>query len=119
MNLPGPKNGVDVIKEVNHSYPHIKILVISAVEDKSLIQTLLHLKIHAFLKKPYSRTGIMDKLGKVLGRAGVLNATDATAKTIHLADLTIPPLPMVAIKVMSFDADNPAGQRGIVPCLKK
>ncbi|MBK9500529.1 MAG: HDOD domain-containing protein [Leptospiraceae bacterium] len=45
----------------------------------------------------------------MLGRAGIINASDATAKTIRLSDLAIPPLPMVAIKVMSFDTDNPAG----------
>jgi HD-like signal output (HDOD) protein/ActR/RegA family two-component response regulator len=106
--LPG-KNGVEVIKELNHSYPHIKILVISATEDKALIQSILHLKIHGFLKKPYQRTVLIDKLGQVLGRPGVINATDATAKTMHLSDLAIPPLPMVAIKVMSFDADSPTG----------
>ncbi len=108
LHMPG-KNGVDVIKEINHSYPHLKILVISASEDKGLIQSLLHLKIHGFLKKPFNRNAIIDKLGQVLGRAGMINATDATAKTIRLSDLVIPPLPMVAIKVMSFDTDNPAG----------
>jgi HD-like signal output (HDOD) protein/ActR/RegA family two-component response regulator len=108
LHMPG-KNGVEVIKELNSSSPGIKILVISATEDKSLIQSLLSLKIHGFLKKPYNRNSILDKLGQVLGRAGVINATDATAKTIHLSDLAIPPLPMVAIKIMSFDTDNPAG----------
>lgn len=108
LYLPG-KSGVDVIKEVNRSYPKIKILVISGTEDKALVQSLLNFKIHAFLKKPYTRNAIVDKLGKVLGRAGEINATDATAKTMHLTDLMIPPLPMVAIKVMSFDTDNPAG----------
>ena len=43
------------------------------------------------------------------GKLVTINASDATANSIHLSDLTIPPLPMVAIKVMSFDADNPAG----------
>ncbi|MBK8398478.1 MAG: HDOD domain-containing protein [Leptospiraceae bacterium] len=109
LHLPGPKNGVDVIKEINQSYPTIKIIVISAVEDRSLIQSLLNLKIHAFLRKPYSRAAISDRFAKVFGRAGSLSSTDATAKTIHLADLEIPPLPMVAIKIMSFDTDNPAG----------
>ncbi len=108
LYLPG-KSGIDVIKEVNQSYPNIKILVISGTEDKAVVQSLLNFKIHAFLKKPYSRNAIIDKLGKVLGRAGEINATDATAKTIHLTDLIIPPLPMVAIKVISFDTDNPAG----------
>jgi HD-like signal output (HDOD) protein len=74
-----------------------------------LIHSLLQLKIHGYLKKPFNRNTIIDKLGQVLGRAGVINATDATAKTIHFSDLTIPPLPAVAIKVMSFDTENPAG----------
>ena len=108
LHMPG-KNGVEVIKALNQSYPTVKVLVISGSEDKSLIQSLLHLKIQGFLKKPYNRNTIIDKLGQVLGRAGVINATDATAKTMHFSDLAIPPLPIVAIKVMSFDTDNPAG----------
>lgn len=108
LHMP-KKNGVEVIKEINQHYPAIKILVISASEDKGMIQSLLQHKIHGYLKKPYNRNAIIDKMGQVLGRAGIVNATDATAKTIHLADLSIPPLPTVAIKVMSFDTENPAG----------
>lgn len=108
LHLPG-KNGVEVIKEINQLYPTLKILVVSASEDKGLIHSLLQLKIHGFLKKPFNRNSIIDKFGQVLGRAGIINASDATAKTIRLSDLAIPPLPMVAIKVMSFDTDNPAG----------
>lgn len=103
------KSGIEVINTLNHSYPLINILVISGTEDKGLIQSLRNLKIHGYLKKPYNRKTLIDKLSQILGRAGVINASDATAKTIHLADLAIPPLPLVAIKVMSFDADNPAG----------
>jgi HD-like signal output (HDOD) protein/CheY-like chemotaxis protein len=108
LHMPG-KNGVELIKEVNRLYPGVKILVVSASEDKGLIHSLLQLKIHGYLKKPFNRNTIIDKLGQVLGRAGVINATDVTAKTIHFSDITIPPLPAVAFKVMSFDTENPAG----------
>ena len=62
LHLPG-KNGVEVIKEINQLYPTLKILVVSASEDKGLIHSLLQLKIHGFLKKPFNRNSIIDKFG--------------------------------------------------------
>jgi HD-like signal output (HDOD) protein len=105
LQLP-KKNGLQIIKEVKEKYPHIKIIVISAITDKKVLGVLQSLKVHTFVMKPYSRIQLIDKISTLLGR----NESQSTqVKNTNLGDMNIPPLPAVAMKVMSFDSTNPTG----------
>ncbi len=104
-------SGVEVIQEIRNSYTDMKVAVISGSTDKNIIQSLIQLKIDTFVKKPYNRTQVIQKLANALGRkedATGLKDHNSTAN-INLANLIIPPLPAVAIKVTTFDTTNPSG----------
>ena len=107
INMPN-KNGIEVIQEIRKTYTSMKVAVISASTDKAVIQNLLQLKIDAFVKKPYNRTQILQKLSIALGRQEE-QSKESTVNNLNLGNLVIPPLPAVAIKVSTFDSSNPTG----------
>lgn len=103
-------SGVEVIQEIRNSYTDMKVAVISASTDKNIIQNLIQLKIDTFVKKPYNRTQIIQKLAQALGRKeDALQKENTPSVNINFANLVIPPLPAVAIKVTTFDTANPSG----------
>lgn len=110
LNLP-VKNGVEIIRELKPQFPLIKIIVISGTNDRVIIQELLNLKVQHFIKKPFNRSSLIEKLAMLLGRRDILNpkAAAAGSNSVNLNDILIPPLPAVALKVMTFDTNNPTG----------
>ncbi len=108
INMPN-KSGLEVIQEIRKSHTDLKVAVISATTDKALIQNLINLKIDAFVKKPYNRNQVLQKLTLALGRKEEIHHKDNNLPHISLANLVIPPLPAVAIKVTTFDHSNPTG----------
>lgn len=109
INMP-TMNGVEVIQAIRNSYTDLKVAVISAVTDKNIIQSLIQLKIDAFVKKPFNRAQVIQKIAQALGRKEEIPSKEqAPAANINLANLVIPPLPAVAIKVTTFDSSNPTG----------
>ncbi len=103
-------SGVEVIQEIRNSYTDMKVAVISASTDKNIIQSLIQLKIDTFVKKPYNRVQVIQKIAQALGRKDdSLSKDNGSQANINLANLVIPPLPAVAIKVTTFDASNPTG----------
>lgn len=94
INMPN-KNGIEVIQEIRKTYTSMKVAVISASTDKAVIQNLLQLKIDAFVKKPYNRTQILQKLSIALGRQEE-QSKESTVNNLNLGNLVIPPLPAVA-----------------------
>lgn len=107
INMPN-KNGLEVIQEIRKSHTAMKVAVISASTDKNVIQNLIQLKIDAFVKKPYNRNQVMQKLALALGR-NEEQAKEQAGPNLNLGNLVIPPLPAVAIKVTTFDMNNPTG----------
>jgi CheY-like chemotaxis protein len=109
INMP-TMSGVEVIQEIRHSYADLKVAVISASTDKDVIHSLIQLKIDTFVKKPYNRAQVIQKISYALGRRDDIHPKDTTPPAnINLANLVIPPLPAVAIKVTTFDTSNPSG----------
>lgn len=109
INMP-TMSGVEVIQEIRHSYTDLKVAVISASTDKDVIQSLIQLKIDTFVKKPYNRAQVIQKISYALGRRDDIHPKDTPPPAnINLANLVIPPLPAVAIKVTTFDTSNPSG----------
>ncbi|HMV45269.1 MAG TPA: HDOD domain-containing protein [Leptospiraceae bacterium] len=104
-------NGIEIIQKIRSSYKNIKIAVVSAASDKNIIQSLIQLKIDTFIKKPYNRMQIVQKLSQALGRKEDTSVTkdQIPAVNINFANLVIPPLPAVAVKITTFDIDNPSG----------
>jgi HD-like signal output (HDOD) protein/AmiR/NasT family two-component response regulator len=108
LNMP-KKNGLQVIKEVKEKYPQIKTIVISSLSDKPIIQALTQLKVNSYIMKPYNRMQVIEKFAMLVGKS--LSEKPKTVETsiISLAEINIPPMPQVAMQIMSFDSSNPAG----------
>lgn len=104
-------NGIDVVQKIRNLYKNIKIAIISSTTDKNIIQNLIQLKIDTILIKPYNRVQLLQKLSQALGKKEDSSVTKSQipAVNINLANLTIPPLPAVAIKIITFETENPTG----------
>jgi HD-like signal output (HDOD) protein len=106
LNMP-KKNGLQVIQELKKTYPEIKTIVISSLNDKPIIQALTQLKVNAYIMKPYNRTQVLEKFANLVGKN--LNEKMSEEKKINLNDLNVPPMQAVAMKVITFDSSNPTG----------
>lgn len=115
LDMPD-KSGIDAIKELKPLYPDLKIIIVSSMNQKEIIEELLKLQINIFIKKPFDRIIVMEKISTALklNQSGAVIPTNAkqqkeAAKKLTLNELSIPPIPNLVHEILKFDSEQGTG----------
>lgn len=68
LNLPN-KNGIDILKEIKHLYPEIKVVILTMYNKESVIKKVKQLGADGFLLKNCSSDDLMNALDAVFESA--------------------------------------------------
>lgn len=60
------KDGLEAISEITSSYPDAKIIVISALNERTLKINEKDIKAKVFLRKPFEKKELLEAINKVL-----------------------------------------------------
>jgi len=60
------KDGLEAISEITNSYPDAKIIVISALNERTLKINEKDIKAKVFLRKPFEKKELLEAINKVL-----------------------------------------------------
>lgn len=60
INMPG--NGLEILKEVKHTYPQLPVLVLSAMADDKTVKKTLELGAAGFVAKPFGVETLLEHL---------------------------------------------------------
>jgi two-component system chemotaxis response regulator CheY len=60
------KDGLEAISEITNSYPNAKIIVISALNERTLKINEKDIKAKVFLRKPFEKKELLEAINKVL-----------------------------------------------------
>ncbi len=60
------QSGIDVARRVHHSYPQIKIIVLTTYDDESLLHEALEAGVHGYLLKSVSHETLPDSIRAVM-----------------------------------------------------
>ncbi|OYT27786.1 MAG: response regulator [Candidatus Altiarchaeales archaeon ex4484_96] len=66
LRMPG-MDGMDVIEELKKHQTNIKIIVVSIIRNKRIVEKCLGLGADDYLSKPVSQEKLKEKIDKVLG----------------------------------------------------
>lgn len=64
ISMPGV-SGVDLVKEVKTTYPHIKVLVLSMHNEPDIISDIMMLEADGYLLKNIEKKQLVEALGKI------------------------------------------------------
>lgn len=105
-----PKNALDTIKEIRPQFPDVMVVIVTSNVNKDSIAELAKYKITAYILKPISKSIIDQKLIQILGRKDLVVESKLVKKhALKLDDISIPPLPSIANKVLTFEGDPVSG----------
>ncbi|HMV42622.1 MAG TPA: HDOD domain-containing protein [Leptospiraceae bacterium] len=105
-----PKNALETVKEIRPTYPDLMIVIVTSNVNKEAIAELARYKITAYILKPISKSIIDQKLIQILGRKDLVVESKLVKKhALKLEDISIPPLPGIAQKVLLFEGDPVSG----------
>lgn len=106
-----PKNALETIREIRPAHPNMMIVVVTGNVSKEVISELAKFKISSYILKPISKNIIDQKLIQILGRKDLVLQSKVVAKknVLRLEDISIPPLPSIAHKVLLFEGDSVSG----------
>jgi len=65
IRMPGI-TGIDVLKEVKKSYPKIRVVMLTGVEDEATKNMAMGLGASGYLTKPYSYSELLDMSRKLI-----------------------------------------------------
>lgn len=60
------KDGLEAISEITNSYPDAKIIVISALNERTLKINEKDIKAKVFLRKPFEKKELLEAINRVL-----------------------------------------------------
>ncbi|MGQ9843375.1 MAG: response regulator [Spirochaetota bacterium] len=60
------KDGLEAISEITNNYPDAKIIVISALNERTLKINEKDIKAKVFLRKPFEKKELLEAINKVL-----------------------------------------------------
>ncbi len=60
INMPG--NGLEILKEVKHTYPQLPVLMLSAMADDKTVKKTLELGAAGFVAKPFGVEALLEHL---------------------------------------------------------
>ena len=63
-------SGMDILKEVNRLYPHTRVIMLTAMENKAAATRAVYLGAVDFLVKPFLPSQVIEKLEKLLKPRG-------------------------------------------------
>ena len=77
--MPG-RNGLDILQEINETFPEIDVLFMTASEDASLEQKAADAGAAGFLRKPFGQSQVIEELDQV--KATRLKASEQVSKPV-------------------------------------
>lgn len=106
-----PKNAIETIREIRPSHPGMMIVVVTGNTNKEIIAELIKFKINSYILKPINKSNLDEKLIQLLGRKDLVVKSKVVTKknAVKVEELSIPPLPAVAHKVLLFEANTVSG----------
>ncbi len=65
LRMPG-MDGMDVIKELKKNHENVKILVVSIIRNKKIVDKCLELGADGYLSKPVTQENLVEKIKEIL-----------------------------------------------------
>lgn len=65
--MPGT-SGLDIITEIKSKYPKLKILVVTALNQKPINDELSQLRVDGILYKPFDNDELLYEVNRILGK---------------------------------------------------
>ena len=67
------RNGIEIARRVRHSYPQIKVIILTTYDDESYLHQALEAGVHGFLLKSVSHETLPDAIRAVMGGERLLS----------------------------------------------
>jgi DNA-binding NarL/FixJ family response regulator len=63
--MPG-ESGLELVRFVKAEYPHVRIVMVTAVDDQETARAVLNVGVYGYIVKPFDRSQIIIKVGNAL-----------------------------------------------------
>jgi len=82
INMPG-KSGLDFVRDASKTYPDMAVIMVTAVVDHVLADSLLKIGVYDYITKPIEKTRVLISLANVIHRMELKAATRTYQKDLE------------------------------------